>query len=733
VANKSAARVSVGWPYAEDWEWLRAVTLRRLAAATFAGGWLWWVISLQASSFRGWLGPLVLMATGGLVFWATPHLSFLPAAWLFLIAQSIATSLIIWTVPDTPTVTLLGLIAGTAGLFISPALGFVAAAAISIALWLAAVYGLVPPSLASFAGALAAAIALLTWTATHPLRTTLHWSWMSYEQARSRADDLMVQRGELQRTVKDLRAAYARLERMSTELERARQAADEARRLKAEFAANISHELRTPLNLIIGFSEMMFMAPHTYGGQSLPATYRGDVEAIYRSARHLSQLVDDVLDLSQIEAGRMGLVKEPLALADVVSEAVTTVSYLLERKHLSLTTEIPSDLPLIRADRTRLRQVLINLLNNAARFTDRGGITIDARADERDVTISVTDTGVGIAAKDMPKVFEEFRQVDGSPRRREGGSGLGLAISRKFVELHGGYMGARSCQGEGSTFWFRLPLRDDLAFGQLPPAWETWARPAKTADSAGTVIVISDNERAAHLFQRYLDDYRVLVAADEREVQQLASTEPVHAAIFVARSQQEAGDRLVKGVAGLADVPLFCCSLAGGETAGDELGVASYLVKPVLRERFLAALDRVGPHVRDLLVIDDEPEVIRLLTRMIKGEARRYRVHSAYDGEEAWQFLQTSRPDVVIMDLMMPRLNGYQLLERMRADPTLRDIPVIVITAKGLDGEVISASLAGVTRGKGLSIGELMRYLRAGLEALQLPHSAPAQPAAPSG
>jgi signal transduction histidine kinase len=249
------------------------------------------------------------------------------------------------------------------------------------------------------AGAATAALA------TGALLLALAWAWTSYERAERLMEEARARQAELARLSKSLNETCYQLELANHELERARRAAETAQRVKAEFATAISHELRTPLNLIIGFSEMMVIAPHTYEGETLPEAYRGDVQAIYRAACHLSGLVDDVLDLAEVEAHRMALEKEWVELAVVVDEAVATVVTLVKDRGLSLTTEVPPDLPPLYADRTQVRQVLINLLTNAARFTSIGGATVRARVDDRDVEIAVADSGAGIPPEEVPSLF----------------------------------------------------------------------------------------------------------------------------------------------------------------------------------------------------------------------------------------------------------------------------------------------------------------------------------------
>jgi len=250
--------------------------------------------------------------------------------------------------------------------------------------------------------------ALASWLSNRNLYTALQWAWDGYCQARHNEEQIRERQVELKRTLKALDEANYRIRRMNYQLALARERAEEARCLKQQFAANISHELRTPLNLIVGFSEMMFLSPESYGGAQLPPPYRGNVDAIYRSGQHLLSLIDDVLDLSQIEAGRMALTKERINLGEVIEEAVDIVDSFMEAKGLSLQVEVPEDVPLVYADRTRLRQVLLNLLNNSCRFTERGSVTVRVEVEEAEVVVSVADTGVGIPRDTLPHIFEEF-------------------------------------------------------------------------------------------------------------------------------------------------------------------------------------------------------------------------------------------------------------------------------------------------------------------------------------
>ncbi|MDI7276736.1 MAG: ATP-binding protein, partial [Anaerolineae bacterium] len=704
----------------EDVHSLRVSSLRRLVAVGVAAGTAWFIFAgaiLESRDLKLWSGPVALVFCSLLAHRWMSRWGLVAAAGAYVTGVAASVCLAAWALPGVPVLVLLGLPVGIASLLVGPGAGFAAAGGVVAALLASAILApaAVPAPVRALTGVMAILMALLLWVAMYPLRMALHWAWVAYEQSRRQMTELRERRGELARTVKDLDSAYRRLESMAAELERARKAAEEARLLKAEFAAAVSHELRTPLNLIIGFSEMMAMAPQSYGGQVLPPAYRLDVQSIYYNAQHLSTLIDDVLDLSQIEAGRMGLCKEPLALAEVVAEATGAVSGLFEGKGLSLAIDVPLALPSVEADRTRVRQILINLLNNAARFTDQGGVTISARADRRDVTVSVADTGVGIAEEDIPRVFERFRQFDGAVQRRGGGSGLGLAISKKLVELHGGRMWLKSQLGAGTTFYFSLPIREELGIGHLPAGRATWARLPPTADGQRVVIVVGKDPAVAQVFRRYLDGYQVLVAADAEEARQLlAWTRPC--ALLLAGPSGEAGWlQLRQARRSMPDLPLILCSLQGGAEAATLAGVAGYLVKPITQERLLGALKALGGDVRSLLIVDDDPEVVRLLTRMVRQAPQPYRVLRAYGGSEALEMLRRHRPGAVVLDLLMPEVDGYRVLEEMRSDDQLRDVPAIVVTAKDPGNEVaLTAELLGLTRRDGLAVGEMMRFLQAG-------------------
>jgi DNA-binding response OmpR family regulator len=385
---------------------------------------------------------------------------------------------------------------------------------------------------------------------------------------------------------------------------------------------------------------------------------------------------------------------------------------------LFLRVELGPDLPRVLVDRTRIRQVLINLLGNAARFTGAGGITVRAEVRDRDVVVSVSDTGPGMRPEDVPKVFEEFRQLDGSTRRRHEGSGLGLAISKRFVELHGGNIWAEAELGRGSTFSFSLPIFEasiiTAPYSGEEPVWERLA--AEWSSGRKTLAVVSDDPAVAHLIRRFVEGYDVVAAASLADAARLCRLEHVDA-LLVAGPATADILRDVRANRELpASVPIIACSLPTRRDLARELGVASYLVKPVERDDLLAALEALGPAVRDLLLVDDDPDTLRLFTRIIGSAPRAYCCRWATSGLDALRAMRSEPPDAVLLDLLMPEVSGYDVLAAIRRELPLREVAVVLVSARGEHEETIVADAVAVTRPGGLSVGELTRLVRGGLE-----------------
>lgn len=558
----------------------------------------------------------------------------------------------------------------------------------------------------------------LSWLALRPLLVALGWSWQNYLDVRKANQALQERQGELNRTLKSLGDALYRLDQANHELERARKAANEARQLKSEFAVNVSHELRTPLNLIIGFSEMMVTAPQTYEGQDLPPAYREDAIAIYRNARHLSDLVDDILDLSQIEAGRMALQREFISIEQTIVEAIDTVAVLYTQKGLEIETDLPPELPPVFADRTRVRQTLINLLSNAARFTDRGGATTRVTLDESDFIISVADTGEGIAAEDLPRVFSEFWQAN-DPRHRQGGSGVGLTVSKRFVEMHGGTMVVASAPGRGTTFTFTIPRSSTLP--EMPPfrPWETWVRIRQNGQERPAIALVTEEEDILRLFERYFDDYTLIPFGDVTGLPGLAARANLSGVVVVAPDSYLAHRRAMAARTCVYGVPILACGMMNGRRSlADRLGIADYLTKPIDRGRLGEILHRLGGRARKILVVDDDPDAARLVARMIRSVSRRYRVSTATSGAEALRILGDDPPDALFLDLVMPEIDGYTLIESIHGDPKLAGLGVVAVSARDLSAHPLSSDGLILLEPDGIAVSHLMECLRHALKTL---------------
>ncbi len=457
----------------------------------------------------------------------------------------------------------------------------------------------------------------------------------------------------------------------------------EADRLKSQFLANMSHELRTPLNSIIGFSRVILK------GIDGPITelQQQDLQAIHNAGQHLLGLINDILDLSRIEAGKMELTFDEVNLADLINSVMSTVVGLVKDKPIALHREIPADLPTVRADAMRIRQVLLNLLSNAAKFTEQGSITVKAEVitgpnGHPEVMVHVIDTGPGIAPEDQKKLFQPFSQVDASPTRKTGGSGLGLSISSHLVQMHGGRIGVNSAPGQGSDFFFTLPV------------FRMRAESSSKAPAERRVILsIDDDPNVICLYERYLhpQGYDVIPLSDPaRAVEQARQLKPYAITLDIMMPGYD-GWRVLRELKANEDtrhIPVIICSIVEEQEKGFSLGAADYLVKPILEDDLLNALDRLNGDgsIRDVLIIDDNPDDLRLMGQMI-AHSHRYRPILAQGGIEGWNAIQTSPPHAVILDLFMPEMDGFVILEKMRASETLRHIPVVTITGGDLSAE----------------------------------------------
>ncbi len=464
--------------------------------------------------------------------------------------------------------------------------------------------------------------------------------------------------------------------------ELAQQAIDEMReldRLKSQFLANMSHELRTPLNSIIGFSRVIIK------GIDGPVTdlQEQDLGAIYNSGQHLLRLINDILDLSKIDAGKMDMAFDDVNVEELIQSVIPTATGLLKDKPISLKQNIQPKIPIIRADAMRLRQVMINLLSNATKFTDKGSITISATIETKlngqpDVVISVIDTGAGIAPEDMNKLFLPFSQVDASPTRKTGGTGLGLSISRRLVELHGGKIDVKSELGKGSTFFFTIPL---------PKVSNS--RAGEGLREEKLILAIEDDSKVISLYERFLQPqgYQVIALKNATHaVEQATLLKPFAITLDIMLPEQDGWTVLteLKNDPSTRDIPVIICSILEEDEKGFTLGASDYLVKPILEDDLLNAIDRLNSaeDILNILVIDDNTEDLQQVEKiLLQGQ---YNPILAYGGAQGWEILETKPPHAVILDLFMPEMDGFMILEKLRNVPELAILPVFVVTGREL-------------------------------------------------
>jgi len=499
-------------------------------------------------------------------------------------------------------------------------------------------------------------------------------------------------------------SAAAALEnaRLYEEQRRTTEQLRELDKLKSQFLANMSHELRTPLNSIIGFSRVILK------GIDGPISdlQKQDLTAINSAGQHLLQLINDVLDISKIEAGKMELAfDDHVNLADLITSAMSTAAGLTKDKPIKLEKIIPPDLPIVRADPTRIRQVLINFLSNASKFTDEGSITVKTEIAESpqgkpEVVVSVIDTGPGISPEDQKKLFLAFSQVDSSPTRKVGGSGLGLSISRLLVELHGGRIGVTSEVGKGSVFYFTLPLTspeqeaEDAQAGEDAQALD--GKQGKGTQATKMILAIDDDRQVLNLYERHLTDhgYQVITLADPAQAVAYARQHQPFAITLDIMMPNIDGWQILEQLKQDPDtrsIPVVICSIVENRQKGINLGAVGYLTKPVLEDDLLKALQRLnggakGGEAQDVLVVDDDEQVLRLVKKIFDAQPQ-FNVRLAQGGSAGLAAIQEQPPQAIILDLFMPDLDGFTILETIRSDPRLNLIPVIIFTAGDLTQE----------------------------------------------
>ncbi len=506
-----------------------------------------------------------------------------------------------------------------------------------------------------------------------------------------------------------------------------RRLAEEANRMKSRFLSTVSHELRTPLNLIVGLSELLLQEDAS-GSASLLSSHRQDLETIYASAEHLGRLIRDVLDLATSQAGQLQLELEPLDLMAVFKAATEIGQELARQKNLDWKMSIPPSLPAVIGDRTRLRQVLLNLISNAVKFTEHGQVELRIEAHETELLVSISDTGLGIAPREQEFIFDEFRQSERTTARGYGGLGLGLAISKRLIELHGGRIWVESSgrEGSGSSFYFSLPIMESDA---VPDN-------LKTIPLNQTVLLLAEQSGNGERLYEYLtrqgfDIKLIWIDAGADWPSRLLKPSPGAVILDdgVATKYGWAILKVLKENPLTQDVPVWFYSLNEEQDSGSMLEL-SYLTKPMNKTELTRVLDRQGlkegadQRKITILVVDDDPASLEMHARIVAMWSAECRILKASNGREALILIQETHPDLVLLDLMMPELDGFGVLEAMQSDERSRDIPVLVLTGQSLTLEDMAKFNSGVTNilKKGLfSVEETLSHVATALTRGETP------------
>lgn len=536
----------------------------------------------------------------------------------------------------------------------------------------------------------------LGWGISYNLVASIEASSHHYREAMQRLNEAREHRAEISVLLKDVNNANYQLDRMNLMLTYARGQADKAREERDRFALAVSHELRSPLNFIIGFSDLMVNSPDTYDDpRAWPPGLYEDIKEIYKSSTHLMQLINDILDMGKMDAKQFTVFKEKIDFAVIVEDVLEMVQNSVTNKGLELRVDIATDLPPVFVDRTRIRQVLLNLVTNSLRFTRQGSITIKAyKSTPELLRVEVIDTGTGIAKEDLSKVFHEFRQVGEDHLHSGEGSGLGLSIGRRFVRLHSGEMGVESEPGKGSIFHFTVPFHQEIDDVNVISEDSTLEaardEAALSPEKVPLLLMLAHDAFSARVFVKTIKGYKVTILTDPSQLAPVVEHTYPRAVIV---DENLADHPQVRAFSSNPpyDLPIVTFALPvsrQNRTSNLPEGVLDYLVKPVPRQVLVETVQKLELKINTILVVDDDPSMARFVTQALKPNEEdqtaltgEIKILTALDGQEALRYLHSLPVGVVFLDLDLTDMNGLTLLNQMLQDKDLRKIPVVIISA----------------------------------------------------